>query len=78
VGRCHRIAIEDGAARLVSKKYRRYDKLKQDLSRPPDAIIAGELVCPDEDGKPQFWELIRHRLEPCFLAFDLLCQTAGT
>jgi ATP-dependent DNA ligase len=32
----------------------------------------GEIVCLDKRGKPQFRDLLFHRGEPCFFAFDLL------
>ena len=34
--------------------------------------LDGEIVCVDEQGKPQFHDLLFHRGEPCFFAFDLL------
>lgn len=36
----------------------------------------GEIVCLDEDGKPQFRDLLFHRSEPRFIVFDLLWRTA--
>ncbi len=38
-------------------------------SRPP---FDGEIVCLDEDGCPQFQDLLFHRGEPCFFAFDVV------
>lgn len=35
-------------------------------------VIDGEIVCLDKRGKPQFRDLLFHRGEPCFFAFDLL------
>ena len=32
----------------------------------------GEIVCLDKRGRPQFNDLLFHRGEPCFFAFDLL------
>ena len=32
----------------------------------------GEIVCLDKQGRPQFRDLLFHRGEPCFYAFDLL------
>jgi len=34
--------------------------------------LDGEIVCVDEQGTPQFHDLLFHRGEPCFFAFDLL------
>jgi len=35
-------------------------------------LLDGEIVCLDKRGKPQFRDLLFHRGEPCFFAFDLL------
>jgi ATP-dependent DNA ligase len=35
-------------------------------------VIDGEIVCLDKRGRPQFNDLLFHRGEPCFFAFDLL------
>jgi len=37
-----------------------------------DAVLDGEIVCLDKRGRPQFRNLLFHRGEPCFFAFDLL------
>src|SRR5436305_9303718 len=39
---------------------------------PRSAVIDGEIVCLDDNGKPQFYELMSRRGKPCFIAFDLL------
>lgn len=36
------------------------------------AVLDGEIVCLDDDGKPQFRDLLFRRGEPRFIAFDLL------
>ena len=36
------------------------------------ATLDGEIVCVDQHGRPQFRDLLFHRAEPCFFAFDLL------
>lgn len=36
------------------------------------AVIDGEIVCLDATGHPRFNDLLFHRAEPCFLAFDLI------
>src|SRR5713101_4752223 len=43
-------------------------------SRPGDGktVLDGEIVCLDKRGRPQFNDLLFHRGEPCFFAFDLL------
>jgi hypothetical protein len=35
-------------------------------------VLDGEIVCLDKRGRPQFNDLLFHRGEPCFFAFDLL------
>ena len=35
-------------------------------------MLDGEIVCLDKRGRPQFRDLLFHRGEPCFFAFDLL------
>jgi bifunctional non-homologous end joining protein LigD len=35
-------------------------------------VLDGETVCLDKRGRPQFRDLLFHRAEPCFYAFDLL------
>jgi bifunctional non-homologous end joining protein LigD len=37
-----------------------------------DAVIDGEVVCLDGEGRPQFRELLFSRAAPSFVAFDLL------
>src|SRR5438270_710198 len=39
---------------------------------PRSAVIDGEIASLDTDGRPQFYELMRRRGKPCFLAFDVL------
>jgi ATP dependent DNA ligase-like protein len=37
-----------------------------------DAILDGELVCLDADGRSMFMELMRRRQDACYYAFDLI------
>jgi bifunctional non-homologous end joining protein LigD len=37
-------------------------------------VLDGEIVCVDDSGKPQFSDLLFHRADPCFFAFDLLIR----
>jgi bifunctional non-homologous end joining protein LigD len=37
-----------------------------------NTVLDGEIVCLDKRGRPQFNDLLFHRGEPCFFAFDLL------
>ena len=38
-------------------------------------VLNGEIVCVDGQGRPQFRDLLFHRGEPCFFAFDLLMSS---
>ena len=69
--------IADGRCSLVSWRtnyYQRFDSLKAALAnlKVTDAILDGELVCLDDEGKSRFNQLLRRRAEPAFYAFDLL------
>ncbi len=46
-------------------------RLRQELGTR-SAVLDGEIVCVDENGKPQFRDLLFRRGEPRFYAFDLL------
>jgi bifunctional non-homologous end joining protein LigD len=37
-----------------------------------DAILDGEVIAADETGRPQFYDLLRQRRPPTYVAFDLL------
>ncbi len=77
-GFCALLYLQNGTAQLVSRRgiiYRRFDSLCANLAmtvKVHDAILDGELVCLDQDGRPMFDALIYRRAEPCFVAFDLL------
>src|SRR5882724_9952188 len=51
-----------------------FDSLKAALANlnATDAILDGELVCLDDEGRDRWNLLLRHRAEPAFYAFDLL------
>jgi len=70
--------IEDGVCRLVSRKGNVFKSfpaftvgLPDDL-RASAAVLDGEIVCLDSDGKSQFEELLFRRGEARFQACDLL------
>src|SRR5436309_2851494 len=67
--------IENGTCRLVSRKahvYKSFPGLCASLAQlPHDAILDGEIVCLDHDGRPQFDQLFFRRGEPYFCAFDV-------
>ena len=73
--------VEGSGTRLVSRRgnvYKRFPDLCAaigcDLHH--EAILDGEIVCLDSAGRPQFYELLRHRGEPVYYAFDLLSLDA--
>jgi bifunctional non-homologous end joining protein LigD len=69
--------IENGKCELVSRKnivYKSFAGLTSIMAKLPvkNAILDGELVCLDNDGRSVFLDLRRRRREACFYAFDLL------
>lgn len=70
--------IERGECRLVSRNghtYRTFDPLRRALAKElkvRDAILDGEIVCLDEEGRSVFDSLLFRRCSPVFAAFDLL------
>jgi bifunctional non-homologous end joining protein LigD len=70
--------VEDGACKLISRKqivYKNFTGLAQTITQLPvkSAILDGEIVCLDQDGRSQFPQLMRRRrADACFCAFDLL------
>jgi len=70
--------LEEGQTRLVSRNdhvYTRFPalctELRKDL-RGDEAVIDGEIVCLDAQGRPHFDQLFDRRGTPSFVAFDLL------
>jgi bifunctional non-homologous end joining protein LigD len=72
------VFLERGKVQLVSRRahvYRSYPRLALELAetlKARNAIVDGELVVLDEQGRPQFYPLLHREQEPCFVAFDLL------
>jgi bifunctional non-homologous end joining protein LigD len=70
--------VEAGAVRLVSRRgnvYKSFRDLCTGLAAalPVEAaVLNGEIVHLDTDGKPQFYDLLRRRTPQQFVAFDLL------
>lgn len=63
--------------RLVSRRgnvYKRFIELAAAIHMELDceAVLDGEIVCLDSEGRPQFYDLLRRRSDPVFYAFDLL------
>src|SRR6516165_1458723 len=70
--------ISDGACTLISRRHNRYKTfrgLRESLAKLEiPAILDGEIVCLDTNGKSHFMPLLarRARAEASFYAFDLL------
>jgi len=71
--------VERGQARLVSRNgntFKRFAPLAAEIAvalrRVRNAILDGEVVSLDGDGRPLFNALLYRRSEPCFVAFDCL------
>ena len=69
--------IENGQCRLVSRHrntYKSFETLSRDLAKlwATNAILDGEIVCLDSEGRSQFKELLYRRGRAVFVAFDLL------
>jgi bifunctional non-homologous end joining protein LigD len=63
--------------RLISRRgnvYKRFTELAAaiHIELECEAVLDGEIVCLDGNGRPQFYDLLRRRGEPVFYAFDLL------
>jgi bifunctional non-homologous end joining protein LigD len=70
--------VENGRVRLISRKRNAYktfgvlcDAIAASL-QAADAILDGEIVNLDADGRPQFLPLLRRRSPQHFVAFDVL------
>lgn len=69
--------ISDDGCRLVSRRsnrFRSFNLLSESLGNLPviDAILDGELVCLDDEGRSVFNELLFRSSRPYFYAFDLI------
>jgi bifunctional non-homologous end joining protein LigD len=69
--------IQNGRCQLISRNghpFNSFDTLRKALVAPSEGqrVFDGEIVCLDNRGRPQFNDLLFHRGEPCFFAFDLL------
>jgi hypothetical protein len=68
---------QNGRYQLISRNghpFNSFTELRKELTAPGDGrtVLDGEIVCLDRRGRPQFNDLLFHRGEPCFFAFDLL------
>jgi bifunctional non-homologous end joining protein LigD len=69
--------VWDGNCELISRKrnaYKSFNELRENLAKlkVENAVIDGELVCLDEEGRSIFNELLFRRGCPIYYAFDLL------
>src|SRR5262249_51747877 len=71
--------VERGTCRLVSRNgniFKRFAQLASEIAvalrSVRNAILDGEVVCLDDDGRPLFNALLYRRGAPCFVAFDCL------
>src|SRR6202166_890459 len=67
----------DGRCELISRKrnaYKSFNELRENLAKlkVQNAVIDGEIVCLDAEGRSIFNELLFRRGSPIFYAFDLL------
>jgi bifunctional non-homologous end joining protein LigD len=70
--------VAKGECKLVSRKnivYKSFVPLQQSITnelQAKNAILDGEIVCLDSDGRSIFNELLYRRVQPFFYAFDLI------
>src|SRR4051812_15354233 len=70
--------VQDEHVRLFSRRgnaYKSFSELGNWISRHvavENAIIDGEIICLDADGRSQYTDLLYRRGDPYFFAFDLL------
>src|SRR6202158_412922 len=74
---CFPVGRYDCRPSLISRNgppFNAFDTLRKAMIAPGDGktVLDGEIVCLDKRGRPQFNDLLFHRGEPCFFAFDLL------
>jgi len=70
--------IEQGKCRLISRKgndFKSFRILNESVLaelKVRSAVLDGAIVCLNDDGKPEFRDLLHRKGEPRFVAFDLL------
>jgi bifunctional non-homologous end joining protein LigD len=68
--------VTPGGCRLMSRRgnvYKSFRPLRESLSTLNcSAVLDGEIVSLDQNGRPRFYELLRRRGEPVFYAFGCL------
>lgn len=70
--------VDEHETRLISRRgnvYRRFIELAAAIHKELDseAILDGEIVVLNADGRPQFYDLLRRRGQPVYCVSDLLC-----
>jgi len=77
-GFCALAHVSDGECKLISRNgnaFRSFESLRGVIPgnlTTKRAVIDGEIVCLDAQGHSRFNDLVFHRGEPYFVAFDLL------
>ncbi len=70
--------VDAAKCRLVSRNQHRFDEFDAlataiaKVLSDRRAVIDGEIVCLDAEGRPRFYELLARKGKPCYYAFDLL------
>lgn len=72
------LTYRTGGCTLISRKnyvYKSFSPLRAAIAgqlRVDDAVLDGQIICLDQDGRRQFKQLLYRRSNPVFYAFDLL------
>jgi bifunctional non-homologous end joining protein LigD len=73
--------IQNDRCQLISRNghaFSSFPELQTGLGAPGGkTVFDDEIVCLDRKGKPRFRDLLFHRGQPCFFAFDLLMRWQG-
>jgi len=70
--------VEQGRARLGSRngndlpRFALFGAEIASVLEVEEAVLDGEVIVADATGRPQFYDLLRGRLAPAYVAFDLL------
>jgi bifunctional non-homologous end joining protein LigD len=70
--------LEQGRCRFISRNgnpLTRFCTLAERVAAEievDDAILDGEVIAADETGRPRFHDLLRRKLAPAYVAFDIL------
>jgi bifunctional non-homologous end joining protein LigD len=70
--------LEPGCCRMISRNgnlMSRFASLGDQIAASldvGDAILDGEVIATDETGRPQFYDLLRDKRKPAYVAFDVI------